>query len=407
MRRTWSVVVVAFAAAGLSGFCLDALATSPTTALKGFADATADRLPSQDVTTFSMDAAAGDLDGDGNVDLIVAVEFRPNLVWLNRGDGSFVDESLARLPQIAHDSEDVALADFDGDGDLDAIIVSEDDRLNEFYLNNGAGVFQDASDRIPVAGTSNAVAAADFDGDGDPDILVGNNGQNALLLNDGLGHFTDVTSDRLPVAQDVTQDVKVGDIDADGDLDIVVANEGQNRILINLGGTVFRDESDTRLPQDRMFQETRDAELADVDGDGDLDLFFGNVRLFHQTDPRNRLLINDGSGVFVDETGERLPPDQASTMDGMFADLDSDGDLDLVLADFGDLTGRTAKTPYRALVNDGTGRFQDETRRLFPASARGNGMHIEPGYFEGGSRVELYLASRGGLDRLLTPISAP
>src|SRR3970040_1500215 len=77
-----------------------------------------------------MDAAAGDAAGDGHLDLALAMEFQPNILLLNDGAGVFTNAS-AELPRAAHDSEDVAFADFDGDGDLDLVLVSEDDRTDE------------------------------------------------------------------------------------------------------------------------------------------------------------------------------------------------------------------------------------------------------------------------------------
>ena len=113
-----------------------------------------------------------------------------------------------------------------------------------------------------------------------------------------------------------------------------------------------------------------------------------------------RVLINNGTGHFRDETALRLPEDDASTMDAAFVDLDADGDLDVVLAQFGDLSGRTWTMPVRALINDGTGRYSDGTALAFPDSAVANGMHVE--VLELGSgHPALVIGSRGGPDLLL------
>ena len=70
-------------------------------------------------------------------------------------------------------------------------MVSEDDKTNELYLNRGDGTFEDGGSRIPVTGTSNSVVVVDINSDGAPDILIGNNGQNNLLINNGKGYFKD------------------------------------------------------------------------------------------------------------------------------------------------------------------------------------------------------------------------
>ena len=133
-------------------------------------------LPFKDLQQLSMDAGIADLDGDGDIDILIANEHRPNILLINDGKGKFTNESADRIPQVNHDSEDIGIADFDLDGDLDIIVVSEDDQTNEFYLNNGDGTFTDGGDRIPVTGTSNSVVVFDLNHDGAPDILIGNNG---------------------------------------------------------------------------------------------------------------------------------------------------------------------------------------------------------------------------------------
>ncbi len=383
----------------LCGLAVAALATYEAL----FIDVTETHLPIDDLFNRSMDAAPIDIDGDGDLDLIVAIEHEPNILLVNDGVGHFANESVARIPQRALDSEDIGVADLDRDGDLDIVIVSEDDRTNEMYLNNGDGTFTDAGDRWPVDGTSNAVAVADVDGDGDPDILVGNNGQNALLMNSGSGRFSDATTSHLPTIEDVTQDLELGDIDGDGDLDLLVGNEDRNRLLINDGRGVFRDESELRLPVRGGREETREADFGDVDSDGDLDIVFANVAFSVQQAVRqNRLLINDGSGRFTDETDTRLPKDGSQTVDADFIDLDNDGDLDLVLAESSATapTSQALRMRYLTHLNDGTGVFK-YARWILPWTVVGNGFDVEAADFNGDGRIDLYFCSRMGFDRLV------
>ena len=368
-----------------------------------YGDVTGTHLPGGLLNGLSMDAGVADLDGDGDLDIVIANEFRPNILLLNDGAGRFTDGS-SRIPAVNRDSEDVGIADFDGDGDLDIVVVSEDDRTNELYFNDGAGRFTDEGARLPVEGTTNGVVVADVSGDGFPDILFANNGQDALIINDGTGNFADETAERLPRSADVTQDLELGDVDGDGDLDLIVANEGANALYINDGTGRFTDESAARIPQRQGGEETREADFGDVDGDGDLDLLFANVAAFVAgADPRNRLLINDGNGMFADETASRLPAASVSSFDGDLVDVDGDGDLDIVTANADvDLSvGRIADSRYRAYLNDGSGVFADASGEVFGTGTRGTGLDLEFADFDGDGRPDFYLASRGTPDRLL------
>lgn len=364
-----------------------------------FRDATATHLADQPAgRKFSMAAAAADLDGDGDLDLAIASEFARNRVLFNDGDGNLTDLSEQRLAPIVGDHEDVAIADYDGDGDLDLVFVGEDDQVYGYHLNDGCGRFADVTDRLPRRGTSNAVVAGDYDSDGDPDLFIGNNGQNFLLMNDSAGRFVDATAERLPAFNDITQDADAGDVDGDGDLDLVLGNEDDNVLLLNDGAGSFQVGD---LPLRAGPEETRAAVLADVDGDGDLDIYFANTVLFTPgAEPQDRLLLNDGTGRFTDATAAHLPVEGDPTMTAAFVDYDGDGDLDLVTGSIGDLSGATARTPYRALLNDGTGRFMPDPDAL-PPDTTGNGFDIVVADFDGNGADDLFLASRGGPDRLL------
>ena len=190
---------------------LSAAAAPPIEAIPAipYEDVTATALPTASLTGLIMDAKPVDVDGDGDLDLVLAHEFRANILLISNGTGRFTDESAERLPRANHDSEDIGVADFDGDGDPDIIVVSEDDRTNELYFNDGTGFFADEGRRLPVTGVTNGVAVADFDADGDPDVVLANNGQNFALVNDGRGNFSDETAIRLPPIRDISQDVEI------------------------------------------------------------------------------------------------------------------------------------------------------------------------------------------------------
>ena len=323
-------------------------------------DVSETHLPVNDLGRNSMDVVAVDLDNDGDKDLVVACEFYPNMILMNDGNGKFANESAARLPQKRHDSEDIAAEDFDGDGDTDLVFVSEDDKINEYYLNNGTGHFSDASDRLPVQGVSNAVCAVDVDKDGDKDLVIGNDGQDVLLLNNGKGAWTDATATHFVKDEDVTQDVKAFDADKDGDMDLVFGNEDTGKIYFNDGSGKFTPAVGS-LPDIVATVETRKVEVEDVDRDGDLDLFFCNVRFKPGRSAQNLLLLNNGKGRFSDVTAEgyRGKNDYMS-LDAQFVDLTGDGWKDLVVAN-----GFGAEMQY---FENKKGKFVEITGSSLPAN---------------------------------------
>ncbi len=357
---------------------------------RAYVDVTDTHLPDT-LTGFSMDAALGDVDGDGDLDIVVAHEFRPNILLLNDGAGGFQDVSASRLPRTERDSEDVVLFDFDGNGQVDLLFASEDDQVNELFLQSGTR-FTDASELIPVKGTSNA-AILDPSTD-PPTVLIGNAGQNrALQWREG--RFVDVTLDVLPVRHDRTQDLELGDVDGDGDLDLAVGNEDVSVILIRQGS---RFETVIDLPVEA---ETREIDLFDADRDGDLDVVMANIRFLRpEVSRQNRILMQISPGIFEDQTASRLPEDDDDSFDVDALDLDGDGDDDLLTSNLDSLRGTPARRPFRAYLNDGSGRFS-ESVGILPETAVGNGFDSEFADVNGDRVPDLFLASRGGPDRLL------
>ncbi|MEM7229597.1 MAG: VCBS repeat-containing protein [Planctomycetota bacterium] len=367
-----------------------------TTAAHGettYHDASADMLPMAMTQGRSMDAEWADLNNDGRPDLIVASEFGQNIVLITPADGDRTRAHNA-LPQgQMNDSEDIAIADVNGDDHLDIIFVAEDDQTNELYLGDGAGKFTDASDRLPSpGGISNAVLALDIDDDGDTDFILGNAGVNIVLINDGAGNFTDDDS-RVPRQTDTTQDIEAGDVDGDGDIDLFIANEEQNRIWINDGRGMFSDATDERLAHAGI-RETREIDLFDADGDGDLDAFLANVGWRPMTNPSNVLLLNDGAGNFAPAPDDALPASGAFTLDADAHDIDGDGDADLVLAN---VNGPSVQV----WVNDGSGVFADSTMDALPMMKVTNGIDVEVIDLDGDDVAEIYLANHVGADRVL------
>ena len=161
----------------------------------------------------------------------------------------------------------------------------------------------------------------------------------------------------------------------------------------------FTDESGTRLPPVTSL-ETRKVEFADVDGDQDPDIFLSNVAFIPGRDAQNRLFINNGSGVFTDQSGLRLPQENEHTVDGIFIDIDLDTRPDIVSAN-------VFNKPYRVYMNNGQGIFSEQTLSVFPPLSAGDGLGVLASDFNMDGFQDLYLCDRGGQDRLLFYLPQP
>ncbi len=372
-----------FALAVVSAMIIS-FAGSNNTAL--YTDVSETNLPTLAVTGPTMDIETGDFDGDGDLDIVLAREFAPNKLLFNNGSGSFTDGTIGNLPQFSYDSEDIGIADFDNDGDLDIVFASEDNAVHELYLNFGNGRFRDASNRLPIS-IANSVLARDINNDGRPDIILGNAGTDFVLINNGDTTFTDETSVRLPQTSDITQDLKLADIDKDGDEDLIAGNEDGNKIYTNDGNGVFRDETSARLPASAT-EETRKVSLADIDGDDDLDIFFANVAFRPGRIRQDRLLLNDGTGIFTDVTSTNLPQDDEQTTEGIFVDIDYDNDPDLVTSNI------FFNRKMRVFSNNGSGVFTEITKAVLPPNVIAEGVGVKAADLNGDGLLDLYLANR-------------
>ncbi len=328
-----------------------------------FADATRRVLPIE--TQRSMDVVITDLNGDGHLDLfLMGFRVSPQL-YFSDGSGYFRNETLGNFFLGATQTRSVVHGDVDGDGDQDLVVGFEWSR-HGLFLIDGSGRFTAATaTHMPQNSASPEVMLLDdCDGDGDLDLIIGNLIRpNYLFRNDGAGSFTDVSATHMPLVHDLTRDLAIGDVDNDGDRDLVVGNDGQNGLFLNDGSGKFVDVTATHLPVDSM--TTTSVALGDVDGDGDLDLACAAVG--NQTGAPNQLYLNDGTGRFVHATTGRLPADVEQTAAIEFADFDGDGDLDLVA---GNLFVGLSGFPERFYANDGTGRFTDVTAKLIPKLGR-------------------------------------
>ena len=380
----------------------------------------------------SRGVAAGDVDGDGDLDLVIAIDGvvypEQSRLWRNDGASHFSDVTATHLPARRDPSMDVVLADLDGDGDLD-LLTANWEQPNRLYLNAGNGMFADATaQRLPAdLDQSWSLTVADVDGDGDLDLLFANRGQNRLYLNDGTAGFVDVTASRLPVSTHNTRHIAAGDIDGDGDLDLFLSGFSGVSLLYRNDGGNFVDVSGTQLPN--LMLDTGRAVFFDMEGDGDLDLalaewnqpyrLYANDGQGHFTDASSRLpggehhwdwyvlaadvdgdgdqdllypnvgkgllYLNDGTGHFVDATATHLPGVDDMSLAAVLGDFDGDGDLDLVTANFGQ---------DRLRLNDGRGRFVDATPQAVPTDADETRVALL-GDVDGDGDLDMFLGNTG------------
>lgn len=276
----------------------------------------------------------------------------PDLFFRNLGDGRFREEAALRgIASFDGGSHGATFADFDNDGHFDLYNATTEgagtiSAQNRLFRNLGNGFFIDATDSagLPArAWPTRAVVAFDMDGDGDLDIFCVTNylgsedppgERNEVYRNDGGLRFTSINSGALfeaPAGQGAIDT----DYNNDGRIDIITANRtGPVNVLRNDGNGQFTYISGRTIGIDAISSDG--ITTADIDNDGDLDLLV--VR-----DDEGWLYLNLGNGTFQLKQIFR----NVDGYMGGFADLDNDGDLDLVFA--GD------NLWYE---NDGTGRFR-------------------------------------------------
>lgn len=306
----------------------------------------------------------GDVDGDGDLDILASGDSGPGRLYLNGGQGSFANSGV-QFPgsfQIQN-----ALVDIDNDGDLDALFNNGTGDL-VIYANSGSTSFSqsqiidpgtDSVSHLYSAGTG--FAAADFNGDGFVDLYVARGDGSTttqpsamLLFNDKSGHMVD-SGHILPA--EYVRTAAVGDIDNDGDVDVVYAGRlsnggspGNGGVLLNDGTGQFSEYQTSFGPEDVYA-----IKLGDYDGDGAQDAVVGSntgLQLWH----------NDGTGhLSLDRTIA-----SGVVLDNLLVDLDEDGDTDVVF-----ITRSGATTTIASLVNDGAGNFTSSGAALALA---GNGV---------------------------------
>lgn len=230
--------------------------------------------------------AAGDLDGDLDLDLVVTDARSDEVsILINDGRRSF---TLGNTLLIGDHPAGVAVVDLDGDDQPDLAVASSFSDEVSVALNAGDGVFRPAV-RYPVGDHPSGLVSGDLDGDGDVDVIVTNHSSNdlSILLNEGHG----VLASELRVATGVgPEGLAIGDVDGDFDLDLAVAiTAGFVAVHLGVGDGTFERHVAYHLGgrPDALV-------MTDLDGDGSLDL-----AVTRPAGGAVALLTNDGSGVFA------------------------------------------------------------------------------------------------------------
>jgi len=193
---------------------------------------------------------------------------------------------------------------------------------------------------------TNKVEVADLNQDGLPDLLFANGGNysdpgkpepSRVFFNMGPGKaFVDKTTDVFGPALGLSRAIKARDVNGDGLIDIFVSTtyQTQSRLYLGTGKGAFRDVTSTQLPQGPL--SIGDVEFGDADGDGDLDIAladWGAGNNMTNDGGRTRLWLNDGTGRFTDDTDKRMPALLIRfSWDLEFMDVDNDYDLDLAIS---------------------------------------------------------------------------
>ena len=299
----------------------------------------------------------GDYDNDGDLDLFVPVGAffsftRSQNILLRNDRGTFHDVTFEAGLTIVQPSGNAIWLDYNRDSFLDlyvgnvavgislgpegpAIDTDLDDPQvrNKLYHNNGDGTFEDVTEQVGLntqltatGGSNGGFVAGDVNNDGWPDLYVGVfNAPNHLFQNDGQGNFQDLSTGEV-ADPGQAHNVAIGDIDNDGDLDLFQAAGGgvnayRSIALQNLGEGQFLDVLEGIGLSSLASVNLGGAGLADIDNDGDLDLLTAQPHF---------LFLNNGDGFFTDQTSQSGIAEISNAVS--FGDYDADGFLDFASA---------------------------------------------------------------------------
>ena len=299
--------------------------------------------------------ALGDVDGDGLVDVYLCRTEGPNALYLNRGDWHFEEVAAARgVDAPDRYSTGAVFADVDGDGDLDLVLLALGGP-NSIFLNDGTGQFTEDPAFGALSDSAGSVTAtlADVDGNGTLDLYIAN--YKAYTAADRLSPqerafdqvVRQVSRDSFEVAPPYRADYRVLPRPDLGGITLVqranpdffFLNDGRGHFeRVSLASERFRDEAGRPLPYEPEYFSLA-ARFADVNDDGHPDLYVAND--FEDPD---LLWLNDGRGYFRLAPKLTLRNTSNSSMAVDFADVDRDGRTDIFVADMLSRDTRKLKT---------------------------------------------------------------
>lgn len=266
----------------------------------------------------------GDLDGDGDMDVVAALSGDDKIVWYENTDGLGTFGAEQVLSANADVASRVRITDVDGDGDLDVIATSnDDDKITWFQNLDGAGNFSAEIFIDSFLGNMRDIHISDMDNDGDIDFVTATDqDDNIKWYNniDGLGNFSPYTITKTVSGGKV---ITAADIDGDGDKDILSASHWDNKIAWFKNKDGQGDFYNTQKIISETLNGAGSVVAVDVDGDGDNDVIAtssldDDVVWYENTDG----LGNFGEAQFIED-------DLYGVSKAFTSDIDNDGDVDV------------------------------------------------------------------------------